>query len=61
MKLYEKYPKLQQKKYVTNLIADLVFSTMALENQHISEEAARVIAISLIREAELQGRKFIID
>jgi hypothetical protein len=58
MKLYEKYEKLRQKAYVTELLVNSVFGTMALENQAVSELQVRALVIAHLREAELKGREF---
>lgn len=40
------------------MITESVIGNMALENQQVSEEQVKAIVISLLREAELKGRKF---
>lgn len=59
MKLYEKYPKLRQKAYVTSLVTNAVCGTMALENQSVSEAQVQALVIAHLRETELKGREFI--
>jgi hypothetical protein len=58
MKFYEKYQKLREKSYVTQMITKSVSGTMALENQAVSDEVIRAMVITLIRESELKGREF---
>jgi hypothetical protein len=58
MKFYEKYAKLRQKSYVTQLVTASVSATMALENQAVADETIRAMVIAMIRESELKGREF---
>jgi len=58
MKLFEKYPKLRQKAYVTSMVTKSVSGSMALENQEVPEPQVKAIVIALLREAELKGREF---
>jgi hypothetical protein len=58
MKLYEKYAKLRQKSFVTEMIINSVCGSMALEQQAVPELQVRALVIAHLREAELQGRKF---
>ena len=58
MKLYEKYAKLRQKAYVTELLTASVSGTMALEEQTVPELQIKALVIALLREAELKGREF---
>lgn len=58
MKLYEKYPKLSQKTFVTQLVTSIVGGSMALENQAVPEPQIQALVITLLRESELKGRKF---
>jgi hypothetical protein len=58
MKLYEKYQKLRQKSYVTQLVTTSVSGSMALENQAVADNLIQAIVIALVRESELKGREF---
>ena len=58
MELYEKYPKLSQKSFVTQMITSIVGSSMALENQAVPEPQIQALVIALLRESELKGREF---
>lgn len=58
MKLFEKYPKLRQKTYVTSLITKSVIGSMALENQIVPEEEIKAMVLALLRKEELRGRRF---
>jgi hypothetical protein len=58
MKFYEKYAKLRQKSYVTQMISKSVSGTMALENQAVADDIIHAIVIAMIRESELKGREF---
>ncbi len=59
MKLYEKYEKLRQKQFVTDMIVSSVSGSMALENQAVPDALVQAIVIALVRESELKGRKFV--
>ena len=59
MKFYEKYAKLREKSYVTQLVTKSVSGSMALENQAVADEIIRAMVIAMIRESELKGRKFV--
>jgi hypothetical protein len=59
MKFYEKYAKLRQKSYVTQMVTKSVSGTMALENQAVAEDVIRTMVIAMVRESELKGREFI--
>ena len=59
MKLYEKYEKLRQKQFVTDIVVSSVSGSMALENQAVSDALVQAIVIALVRESELKGRKFV--
>ena len=58
MKFYEKYQKLRQKSYVTQVVAKSVSGTMALEKQDVADEVVYAMVVALVRESELKGRKF---
>ena len=58
MKLYEKYSKLSQKAFVTQLVTSIVSGSMALENQAVPELQIQAMVIALLRESELKGREF---
>ena len=58
MKFYDKYPKLKEKSFLTQVLANTVFSTMSLEDQQVSMPKVREIVLSLLNEEELKGGQF---
>ncbi|MBS4029230.1 MAG: hypothetical protein KGZ58_11435 [Ignavibacteriales bacterium] len=58
MKFYEKYPQLQEKKFLAQVLTDTVFSTMELENQKVAKPKVHEIVLSLLNEHELKGKQF---
>ena len=58
MKFYDKYPQLKEKKFLTQMLTDTVFSTMTLENQKVSKAKVKVIVLNLLKEQELKGNQF---
>ena len=59
MTFYEKYPQLQEKVFLAQILTDTVFSTMLLEDQQVSKSRIHEIVISLLKEGELKSGKFI--
>ena len=59
MTFYEKYPQLQEKFFLAQILTDTVFSTMLLEDQHVSKSRIHEIVTSLLKEGELKSGKFI--
>ncbi len=59
MTFYEKYPQLQEKFFLAQILTDTVFSTMLLEDQHVSKSRIHEIVTSLLKERELKSGKFI--
>ena len=58
MKFYDKYPQLKEKKFLSQLLTNNVFSTMSLENQEVSFQKVEEIVLSLLNERELKGSQF---
>jgi hypothetical protein len=61
MKFYDKYPQLKEKKFLTRVLTDTVFSTMLLEDQEVPKERVEEIVLSLLKEEELKGHQFFSD
>ncbi len=59
MTFYEKYPQLQEKFFLAQILTDTVFSTMLLEDQHVSKSRIHEIVTLLLKERELKSGKFI--
>ncbi|MEG2101615.1 MAG: hypothetical protein RRY99_08900 [Flavobacterium sp.] len=58
MKFYEKYPLLKQKSFLSKVLVDTVYSTMALENQDVSKIQIIKIVDTILKERELNGSAF---
>ncbi len=58
MTFYEKYPQLQEKKFLTEMLIETVFSTMSLEDQQVSKNKVEEIVTSLLFEKELKRNEF---
>jgi hypothetical protein len=58
MKFYEKYPQLKDKAFLTQMLTNNVFATMALENQEVPKEKVEEIVLALLDEQELKGNQF---
>ena len=61
MKFYDKYPQLKEKKFLTQVLTNTVFSTMALEDQEVPWAKVEEIVLSLLNEKELKGGQFFSD
>lgn len=57
MTFYEKYPQLQQKAFLTEVLTETVFSTMSLEDQQVPKPKVRQIVSSLLAEEPLKSGK----
>jgi hypothetical protein len=58
MKFYEKYPQLRDKAFLTNMLVNNVYSTMALENQEVPKAKVEEIVAKMLKEKELKGEHF---
>jgi hypothetical protein len=58
MKFYEKYPQLKKKSFLSKVLADTVFSTMALEDQQVSKNKIVKIVDTVLKEKESKGNQF---
>ena len=58
MKFYEKYPQLKDRAFLTKVLTDTIYSTMALEDQTIEETRVEELVKSLLHDAELKGPQF---
>jgi hypothetical protein len=61
MKFYEKYPLLAEKKFLTRVLTNTVFSTMSLENQEVPKPKVEEIVIELLNDLQLKGNQFFTD
>lgn len=59
MTFLKKYPQLQDKAYLTEVITKSVYATMALENQTVPEEQVREIVKAILDEQVFVDGKFV--
>ncbi len=58
MKFHEKYPQLKDKGFLSKVLTNTVFSTMALEDQKVSKPKVVEIIQTVLKEHELKGGQF---
>ena len=58
MTFYEKYPQLQEKAFLTQMLTETVFTTMSLEDQQVSKDKVEEIVLSLLSDNKLESIKF---
>ena len=58
MKIYEKYPQLKQKSFLSKVLVKTVYSTMALENQSVSKVKIIKIVNAILEEREFNSSTF---
>ena len=58
MTFYEKYPQLQEKAFLTDMLVETVFTTMSLEDQQVPKDKVEKIVLSLLSDEKLKGSKF---
>lgn len=61
MTFYDKYPQLRNKAFLSKMLRDTVYATMALENQTVAEEKIASMVEKLIAEKESERPEFFID
>lgn len=61
MTFLEKYPQLQDKAYLTEVITESVYATMALENQTVPKPRVREIVQSVLEEQDLLNRELFVN
>lgn len=59
MTFYEKYPQLQEKVFLTQMLTETVFTTMSLEDQQVSKNKIEEMVLSLLSDDELKSTQFI--
>lgn len=57
MTFYEKYPQLQEKAFLTEVLTETVYSTMSLEDQQVPKDKVQEIVVSLLSDKELERSK----
>ncbi len=58
MKFYEKCPQLKDKSFLSEMLEDLVFSTMSLADQQVPKLKVIEIVSKVLKEKELEGNAF---
>ena len=58
MNFYEKYPQLQEKAFLTQMLTETVFTTMSLEDQQVSKDKVEEIILSLLSDDKSENIKF---
>ena len=57
MTFYDKYPQLNQKVFLTEMLTETVFATMSLEDQQVPKEKIEKIVLSLLLNEDLEYNK----
>jgi hypothetical protein len=57
MTFYEKYPQLQEKAFLTQMLTETVFTTMSLEDQQVAKDRVEEIILSLLSDDKLEISK----
>lgn len=55
MKFHDKYPQLKQKGFLSKVLTNTVYSSMALEDQQVSRLKVENIVMTLLNEKESKG------
>ena len=58
MTFYDKYPQLQEKGFLTEVLTETVFATMSLEDQQVPKAKVQKIVQSLLAEEDLKKDQF---
>lgn len=58
MKFFEKYPQLKKQEFLSKILTETVFSTMALEDQKIELAKVQEIVFTILEEEKSKGRQF---
>jgi hypothetical protein len=58
MTFYDKYPQLRNRAFLSNMLKNTVYATMALENQTVPEEKIEAMVERLIAKKELESPEF---
>ncbi len=61
MKIYEKYPQLQNRQFMMELLVNNTWATMHLEQQGLSKKVLEILLLAIMKEKELQGEKLFFD
>lgn len=58
MTFYEKYPQLQEREFLAQVLTETVYTTMSLEDQQVPKDKVEEIVLSLLTEQELKRTQF---
>jgi hypothetical protein len=61
MTFYDKYPQLRNRAFLSKMLKNTVYATMALENQTVAEEKIEAMVEKLIAKKELESPEFFSD
>jgi len=61
MTFYEKYPQLQEKGFLTEILTETVFATMSLEDQQVPKAKVQELVKSLLTKEDLKESQFIFN
>lgn len=61
MTFYEKYPQLQDKAFVTEMLSGSVYATVALENEEVSGKKVRDMAKGILSEVGAEPDQFLLN
>lgn len=54
MTFYEKYPQLQEKGFLVQVLTNTVYTTMSLEDQQVPRPKVEEIVLALLADKELK-------
>jgi hypothetical protein len=54
MTFYEKYPQLQEKGFLVQVLTDTVYTTMSLEDQQVPKHKVEEIILTLLADKKLK-------
>jgi hypothetical protein len=61
MTFYDKYPQLRNRAFLSKMLKNTVYATMALENQTVPEEKIEAMVQKLIAKKESEMPEFFTD
>lgn len=61
MNFLDKYPKLKEQQFLSDLLTKTVYATMALENQKVEEIKVRQIVSALLNQEKSESDNLTLD
>lgn len=58
MTFYEKYPRLQEQEFLTQVLTETVYTTMCLEDQQVPRKKVREIVANLLDKKHSESDQF---